>query len=241
MEYRNRDTGEVISYGQERDFDRFIARRARRLLGWERALSGLDWERYRVKRVTLTYRPGVEWEPGHITEYRMRVSRELGELLIAYMWWAELQVKRGMVHYHMVMVIRKGRGGWLPKPDESYMWEHGMSKIEDLGRVDVKYALTRYGVKVEQMGGSFPKGVRKYAVWISEDEVGKGEYWRYRLTIHQGWLSKLALEKMRESDWFCAWILMPRRDDWGQWWIGSKRVVSPWERVVWLPGMSRVV
>jgi hypothetical protein len=233
MRIRHKETGEIVEIGADREFERFLARRKRRLVAWENALQGLKWERFWIKRVSLTYRPGVEWEPCHISDYRVAVKKQLGGLLVAYMWWAELQVERQVVHYHMVMVIRKGPGDWLPLPDKSGMWPHGMSSVEDLERPTVGYALSRYGTKREQMEGSFPKGMHKFAVWISEDLVGHPAYWMFRLSVFPRWLETPALLVMIKEGFYCAWVLMPRRDEWGQWWIGKRKVISPWERLSW--------
>lgn len=58
--------------------------------------------------LTFTYRPGVEWQPRHLTEClkRMRHWVERRGVRFRYLWVAE-QHKSGRVHYHAIV--------WLPR------------------------------------------------------------------------------------------------------------------------------
>lgn len=105
--------------------------------------------------VTLTYRPGVEWSPGHISTFLDCVRKWAARraVALAYVWVAELQ-RRGAVHYHVVMWVPKGVS--LPKPDKQGWWRCGMSQTERARR-PMSYLL-KYTSKGDL--GSFPKGLR---------------------------------------------------------------------------------
>jgi hypothetical protein len=86
--------------------------------------------------VTLTYRPGLEWSPRHISDYIRLVKRwaEAKRYRLAYVWVAEL-TKAGRVHYHLILTwwgtVTGQRLVNVPMPDRSTMWRHGMSRIEE--------------------------------------------------------------------------------------------------------------
>lgn len=66
--------------------------------------------------VTLTYRPGVEWEPNHIAEalHAFRKWCKRKSVPCRYVWVAELQ-QRGAVHYHLLV--------WLPHGVRMPHWD----------------------------------------------------------------------------------------------------------------------
>jgi len=228
MLLRDRRTGKLLEIGWgTQGFQHFLARRAKRLRAWERAMLQLPLAHYWVKRVTLTYAPGHGWEPRQITDYLREVREWLGDRLAGYMWWAELQ-QRGVPHYHLVLIYRKGGLSILPAPDTSGMWPYGMSTVENLDRPTVGYALSKYGTKREQLEGVWPRGMHKFAVWIREGSIPKAHYWGFRLTALPEWLERMALMALGSAGWEGMPGAYPRQDPEGAWWIGSRPVDSPW-------------
>ncbi len=125
--------------------------------------------RYKVIFVTLTYRPGVEWKPNHVSEFVKRCRGYLDRrgVDLRGLWKLEMQ-KRGAVHYHFMLWVPKGYT--LPKPDKQGWWPHGATKIEWL-RNGYGY-VAKYVGKEESL--TIPKGARMYAV-LGLDQGGKRE------------------------------------------------------------------
>ena len=98
--------------------------------------------------VTLTYRPGVEWNKRQVSryvEYTVRWAARRG-VKVKYQWVIELQ-QRGAPHYHILFWVPHGFK--LQKPDDSGHWPYGSSRIE-LARKAVGY-LVKYSTK----GGAY--------------------------------------------------------------------------------------
>lgn len=110
--------------------------------------------------LTVTYGPGVEWSPYHITELQKRIRywMNVRGFPYAYIWVCELQ-QRGAPHYHIVIWIPYGRR--LPKPDEVGWWPHGMTKIEGVKRSAIGY-LMKYLSKGRDDIARFAKGQRTH-------------------------------------------------------------------------------
>lgn len=111
--------------------------------------------------VTLTYREGVKWEAGHIRQFIQAVKLHLdkGRKAIRYQWVLEL-TKRGRVHYHVLLWLHPLTR--LPKPDESGLWLHGMSRIERARRA-VGY-ICKYASKGCGDTDRIPRGARLFGV-----------------------------------------------------------------------------
>jgi hypothetical protein len=112
--------------------------------------------RYRPIMITPTYRPGVSWEPRHLSRLVQRIREHLKRkgLVMRYVWVAELQ-RNGRVHWHLVLWLPWNTR--LPKPDSQGWWPHGMTRIE-LARRPIGYLL-KYASKGTP-GLSFPRGLR---------------------------------------------------------------------------------
>lgn len=83
-------------------------------------------QRMKPAMVTLTYRPGVEWSPKHISSYIDSVKKwaKRRYLTVHYIWVMEL-TKKGVPHYHVMWWIPKGYS--MPKADKQGWWKHGMT------------------------------------------------------------------------------------------------------------------
>lgn len=130
-------------------------RTAGRLVKETMRRSGSKW---RAVFVTLTYRPGVEWSPSHMTNFAacVRVWGERQGVKVGYLWVAEMQ-KRGAVHYHAVIWIPSRLQ--LPRPDRRGWWKHGSSNVQSVKRNAVGY-LMKYVSKGAGDAPDFPKGLR---------------------------------------------------------------------------------
>lgn len=136
-----------------------------------------DGRQYRALFVTLTYRPGVEWSPRHITGFIMNVRNWANRngFKVGYLWVAETQ-KRGAVHYHAVIWLPAKKG--IPRPDKKGWWKHGFSNVQPVKRNAVGY-LMKYVSKGLGNYPDLPKGARVCASG-GLDELARGEfhYWR---------------------------------------------------------------
>lgn len=138
------------------------------------------WERsgrrfYRVL-VTLTYRPGVEWAPHHISEVAARCRAFLHRrgLKFSGAWALEFHAS-GRPHYHFAVWLPLGVT--LPKFDKRGWWPHGMTNIKRAQRAGGY--LAKYVSKGNDLVAACMKGARGYAVygldWIARRVVA---YWR---------------------------------------------------------------
>jgi len=116
--------------------------------------------RFKAAFVTVTYRPGVDWEPRHVSDYVRNVRSWLmrRKLPVRMVWVLELQ-QRGAPHYHLMVWLPKGVT--LPMPDKSGWWPHGRSNIR-WARKAVGY-LAKYASKGTDRAHLLPKGARLWA------------------------------------------------------------------------------
>lgn len=143
-----------------------------------------------VVMVTYTYRDGVEWSPRHISAC-IKAAREWFRrqgVPFRYVWVAELQPGRGVLHYHAAYFVPRlhgpvqpGRGAVLarhddgtveralsptfklPLADDRGWWPHGMTRTE-LARDAVAYLMSYLGKEDQKDFSRFPKGARAYGV-----------------------------------------------------------------------------
>lgn len=116
--------------------------------------------RTRTGFVTLTYRPGVEWSPRHVSQlqehYRKWLKRR-GHVLRS-VWVLEL-TQAGIPHYHLILVLP--RGLTPPMPDKQGWWPHGCTRVE--WAKNATGYLAKYASKASA-DFKFPKGARLYGV-----------------------------------------------------------------------------
>ena len=63
----------------------------------------------RMVMITLTYKKSGDYKSGNIHDFIKNLKRKVEKNLYGFAWVAELQ-KRGAVHYHLVMVVKKDLG-----------------------------------------------------------------------------------------------------------------------------------
>lgn len=182
--------------------------------------------RVSVAMITLTYRPGVEWEANHVRDFQRAVCAYLARLGVRYraVWVLEL-TKRGVPHYHLLLWLPRShlRGRMLPKPDERGWWPHGSTRIE-WARNAIGY-LVKYTSKAEHTD-KFPKGGRLFGVRGLTGGFRRG----YRLQMLPYWLKDLVghhtLCRRLPAGWWASedgelfrspWMIVTRASDWS--WI----------------------
>jgi hypothetical protein len=156
-----------------------------------------------VVMVTYTYRDGVEWCPRHISAC-IKAAREWFRrqgVPFRYVWVAELQPARGILHYHAAYFVPRlhgpmqpGRGAVLqrhadgrverataptfklPLADDRGWWPHGMTRTE-LARDACAYLMSYLGKEDQKDFGRFPKGARAYGVGGLEEAFRRVNRW----------------------------------------------------------------
>lgn len=217
---RNTKAGDTVQFDTA---SAAIARLRRRVFAWADTLAplllALGW-RFRLVMVTLTYREGEMWQPNQIREYLQLLRYSLGCNLRAYAWVAELQ-RNGRPHYHVLLVVRKGTD--VPMPDKSGQWPYGLSRIETARTV---YYIARYVGKEYQKSGEFPRGMRKFAVWIAKSAIAEVERWYFKLSALPGWL----VERLEKIAFECGICISVRRRRGGGWYSPQTGELfdSPW-------------
>lgn len=185
--------------------------------------------RYRVAMLTLTYAPGVDWQPRHVTGCVQRIRQWLGRRAAGcrFVWVLELTAQ-GVPHYHVLIWL--ARGLTLPKPDKQGWWPHGLTRIEWARRA-LGY-LAKYASKGTT--GELPRGARLYGngglsaagraerswrlcpAWVLERFTRED---RPRRAVGGGWFSRLT------GDWAPSpWRLVGHGPAWS-WvalaWVGD--------------------
>jgi len=113
----------------------------------------------RLVMITLTIHKIKDYSPGMIRDYVKKLKRQLGNNLYGFAWVAEMQ-KRGAVHYHLCLCMKKYTR--VKTPDTSGMWEWGSSNIIT---ARTAYYLCKYIGKERQKDLSrYPKSCRVYSV-----------------------------------------------------------------------------
>lgn len=140
-----------------------LRRMRNRVSNWVKIVEKINvFNQYYMIMVTLTYREN-DWEPNDIRKFMRTVKRKLKKGLVAYCWVCEMQ-KRGVPHYHVLLVVRNGYK--LGKPDEEGMWSKGMTRVE---RARSPWYVCKYLSK-DCIGNEYPKGCRMFAVFIMGDD-----------------------------------------------------------------------
>lgn len=214
----NRETGELVAIDDDL---RRLKRMRKRVSAFGRNIAEpfIRDGRGVMLMVTLTYRPGEVPMPGDRKEFMRKVRRKLGEKLLAYTNVAETQ-KRGMTHYHYLLVIR--RGAWLPSPDKNQLWTHGSTNVKR--NVQSAGYLLKYVSKCDGGEWDLPRGMRAYDVRVRlPDFFSSSALTALRLTTIPYWLAEIVTEWCLETD------RIPERIPGGGWRLSGEDYFSPWE------------
>lgn len=149
----------LLPFGSESSRQRRIARMRRGVWGAGHWLQRSGRAGWRCWFVTLTYRPGLEWQPNHVQRALVRLRKwcALRAVMPRYVWVAELQ-QRGALHYHVAVWLPRSLA--LPKWDKAGWWPHGMTQ-RALAIAPIGY-LMKYVSKGDTPFHKWPKGVRIY-------------------------------------------------------------------------------
>lgn len=180
---------------------------------------------FRVYRafITLTYRPGVDWSPRHVSNCLEAMSQWMRRKGIPcrYVWVMELH-KSGIPHYHVAVWLP--RGFRLPMFDRRGWWSHGMTNVKGV-HTPAGY-LAKYLSKADSFAG-FPKGARAYGVCgLDEDARRECRFWRAPAVVRSffvradnpgmpdlvrvpgGWVDRRTGE-FDPARWRVAWVTDP--------------------------------
>ena len=136
--------------------------------------------------VTLTYRPGVEWDAKHLSACMLKARNWCVRkgFVFRYVWVAEIQdgkrradgIGRNVVHYHAVIWLPVGVRA--PHFDRRGWWPHGMSR-KDAPPVGVSNPvgyLLHY-LKKDKDLSAMPKGARAYGVGGLDHSLRRARRW----------------------------------------------------------------
>lgn len=167
--------------------------------------------------LTLTYGPGADWAPHHITDLNKCIREWLKRQGhdYAYIWVCELQ-KRGAPHYHVLIFIPYGVR--LPKADKRGWWPYGMSNIQAVHKPIgylIKYLsktgdeLHRFakGQRTHGSGGLKPEQKIQRRWWLAPGYVR--QHWpEYTANVAPakggGWVSRVTGEHIPSPWVFCG-------------------------------------
>jgi len=169
--------------------------------------------------LTFTYRPGVEWQPRHLTECLKRIRHwvERRGVRFRYVWVAE-QHRSGRVHYHAIVWLP--RGLTMPKPDKQGWWPHGFTNLQ-WARKGIGY-LVKYATKTATSSVPFPRGCRLH---------GHGGLSGERRVYRSWWmLPKYQRERCEPADR----VRRARGGGWrsivtGEWWESVAYCLGGWQ------------
>jgi hypothetical protein len=171
--------------------------------------------RVNLVMVTLTYRPGVEWQPTHVRDYLTRVRNWFSRLSgrrLQYVWVAEVQdgsrradgQGRGVIHYHLIFWLPKGV--FMPKADRRGWWPHGMTKTE-VAQKPVAYVMSYakklkskeglpHGARIYGVGGldAAARGVRRWLNWPAFVQARAAVTDSYAPQVGGGWVNRVTGE-----------------------------------------------
>lgn len=151
--------------------------------------------------VTLTYRPEINWEPKHISEFLNVVqmyAKRKGKKL-PYAWVMELQ-KSGKPHYHCIIWIPRS---WrLPRADARGWWPHGMTNTI---RARNPYGyLSKYASKANT-AGAFPLGARIHGIGgLTIKEAAIVAWWKLPKALRLGDEGSHKWRRQVGGGWLCV-------------------------------------
>lgn len=169
--------------------------------------------RWRPLMVTLTYAPGVDWRPDHVTDFLRRVhmyGKRRG-FKLPYVWVMELH-KSGVPHYHVILWVP---ARWrLPQSDRRGWWPHGMTNTVRV-RNAVGY-VAKYASKLASKDAAFPKGARIHGIGgITGLERRIIAWWKLPKDLRTGEEGSVAWRRAKGGGWSCQDTGEYRPPSWG--------------------------
>lgn len=191
------------------------------------AFEQFDGEAVSQFFLTLTYRPGAEWLPKHISSFtdlmRTYVRRKLGDADVAYVWKLEL-TKAGVPHYHVAVWI--AGHVYLPNLDEVGLWPHGFTRVQRM-RNGVGY-MAKYLGKAEEM--NLPTGARLWGFGgLDGERRGELRWWR-----SPRWLRRLVpleagVKRLKGGWWQRCGTVFAYRSPFVWDWLDRRTIFKGWD------------
>ena len=130
----------------------------------------------RMRRLflTLTYRPGVEYAPGHLEACMSAVRKWCDRQGVRFSFVRVGELTKAGVPHHHVMVWLPARL-MLPRLDSRGWWPHGLTKVET-ARHPVGY-LAKYASKGDDGRHAFPRGFRVSSAGGLDDAARREMRW----------------------------------------------------------------
>jgi hypothetical protein len=223
--FNNNKVGKFVIYdtrnGEYRLVDNWEKHRAKmkkRILAWADCVSkkheSLGGSFIPVQ---LSYRDNRDWEPKGITDYLQAVISQVGkDKVYGYAWALEIKPKGRNLHYHLMLYVKSSVK--IRKPDKSGMWKWGSTTITRRKRINPYYlvgAVNYYAKDEQKTGDEFPKGCRKYGVWLNPGYFE--EKWDLQKSAYPRWL----VEEI-EKDRLQGYDLSIKRELGGGWLVKNK-------------------
>jgi hypothetical protein len=234
---RNIETGKVSYVNNHK---KCIAYMRRKIFAWAEVTDNKKEDLgITYALIELSYRNNLDWGVSDITKYCQAVINSVGRSNVYdYAFVLEVKPVGRNLHYHVAFHIKPSV--YVPTPDKSGMWLHGSTHI-----VRKKYCNPYYMVKyttkqVQKEGIEFPRGCRKYGVWLNRDYYSQEEI----NIVKRASYPKYVLDKVDELG--CENFSIVRNDDslpdcHGGWLITPKDKLHPlFDTPVWVPSVYQV-
>lgn len=195
-------------------------RTASRLIKETMARNGRKW---RSVFVTMTYKPGVDWSPLHVTSFikNVRMWAKRRGASMGYVWVAEMQ-RRGAVHYHAVIWIPASLR--LPRPDKCGWWRHGTTNLQSVKRNAVGYLMKYVSKGIGSDDPDMPSGARVCGSG-GLDAMARDEfhYWRLPRYVRENVQIGERCRRVPGGGWSSSWSGEVFRTEWGLYGISYKK------------------
>lgn len=160
---RNIETGKLYTVNNYEKFKRYMRRK---IFAWAEvteARKGDFGNSYVL--IQLSYKNNLAWRQKQLTDFIQAIISRVGkENVYDYGYALEIKPIGRNLHYHLAMHINSKI--FVPRPDQPGLWELGSTHIYR-GRSS-PYYLCKYVSKQHQKeGDEFPRGSRKYGVWLN--------------------------------------------------------------------------
>lgn len=161
----------------DKDRSRFL-KMCERLEAFENLVQAeFPEDKFRMVHITLTYAKMDAWSIGDLSGYLNSLRGYLKEKLMGWFWVGGMQMDRGALHYHVVIVVPRGTD--VPMPDKQGHWKHGSSGVRTWN--NVRYFM-QYLEKKNEIE-SYPKGYRLYGVGFRDKKLR--EFYRKYVQVHK--------------------------------------------------------
>ena len=197
IRFIHKETGEIIELDTSEEvlLEKRVKRLRRRLNEWWDYLQQLLASKTVTEvMITLTYEDLEKFQKGDLSYFLQKLRKycKYHEIkLYAYFWVLEFQ-KRGVPHYHILLIFDRVRFKKLPFPDKfRTWWRKGLTRIEFV-RKNARNYLSKYISKcdyLELLKTEKFKKVRLFGYFISFTiQKPDLKFFLYRLTKLPEWL-----------------------------------------------------